>query len=316
MKVTTQAALCAALAPLVGAWVTWSGCGAEFEPYNELSGFRVMAIQADRPWVGEGEPVEATALVHTTTAGAEVTWRWSWCPLPVEGEGEVTCAIAEGDFQELVVEATGEAFVAPGYALGDAPTARLTYPVPSGSVTAVCEALQRRELPTLLENPDCDREMTVVILLEASAEGETITAFKRVVLTADAATPLNANPSLLEVVAVPASGEPVTLGEEGAAALRSGEGYRLRASVPEGAVERYTEDDGEEAAEDLTLTWFVTGGETDFARTGFIEGETTLEEAGENGWTTPAEPGEARLVVVVRDNRGGVGWLSRAVAVE
>ena len=70
--------------------------------------------------------------------------------------------------------------------------------------------------------------------------------------------------------------------------------------------------------ERLTLTWFVESGDTVSSRTGYVEGGAPLERALRNKWK-PAllkdfAPTTARLIVVVRDNRGGVGWRSGVVS--
>jgi hypothetical protein len=69
--------------------------------------------------------------------------------------------------------------------------------------------------------------------------------------------------------------------------------------------------------ERLVLTWFVEGGETLYERTSFIDGVIPLDEAARNEWTLPSRADyagdTAGLWVVVRDERGGVGWLQAGV---
>ena len=122
--------------------------------------------------------------------------------------------------------------------------------------------------------------------------------------------------------------------------------YRLQLDIPESAIETYTpasesEEDTTCAAdadcpdadpvcdtqrmvcvpeaieEQLAITWFTQRGETEFSRTGYIDGEVTLEEAELNDWQTPERrdfPDETmKLYFVIRDGRGGIDWLEREV---
>ena len=64
--------------------------------------------------------------------------------------------------------------------------------------------------------------------------------------------------------------------------------------------------------ERLTLSWFVESGDMEFEKTAFIQDVEPISDPIRNSWT-PAltrdyAPDTARIVVVVRDNRGGVTW--------
>lgn len=62
-----------------------------------------------------------------------------------------------------------------------------------------------------------------------------------------------------------------------------------------------------DAREGIDVSWFATGGSFDLDRTG-VEGTDTTTDS-ENGWTPPGQPGQTVYVwVVLRDDRGGVGW--------
>lgn len=310
-------ALPVALLLLAAAALPLGGCGEEFEPYNELSGFRVLGVEADSPWAASGESVQLDALLHTPSPSEVTTW-WSWCPLPYEGSDTIECGVTYDAYQRLVSEVDPD-FVAPAYMLGAAASTELPYPVPPGAVTEVCEALLALERPTLLEEPDCAHGLTVVAVLSAEHEGEVITTFKRVFLPAED-TPQR-NPTLSGLSARRGDDAAVVLDDARSTRLKAGAEYTLLAEIPTDAAESYvgyTEiDAGEVKTETLSLTWFVEGGETDFIRTSYIAEEGALEEAGVNTWTTPDAPGEQLwLHVVVRDDRGGTGWLSRRVTLE
>jgi hypothetical protein len=57
-------------------------------------------------------------------------------------------------------------------------------------------------------------------------------------------------------------------------------------------------------AEELTVSWFATGGEFDRDRTGRTEAE--VETTISNTWIAPMTPGPVHLWLVLRDNRGGL----------
>jgi hypothetical protein len=67
--------------------------------------------------------------------------------------------------------------------------------------------------------------------------------------------------------------------------------------------------------EGMRASWFVTGGQLASDHTGAPE-EGPDDRASVNTWVAPDQPGEARFWVVLRDDRGGVGWQSYAFTVE
>jgi len=65
--------------------------------------------------------------------------------------------------------------------------------------------------------------------------------------------------------------------------------------------------------EAISVTWFGTGGTFDLPRTG-VPGDAPATTVS-NGWTAPDAPGEAWFAVVIRDDRGGVGFTGFRVTV-
>ncbi len=59
--------------------------------------------------------------------------------------------------------------------------------------------------------------------------------------------------------------------------------------------------------EAIRVSWFATDGDFDHDRTGRAESEAKTSFS-DNTWTAPKHKGEVRLWVVIRDDRGGVGW--------
>ncbi len=67
--------------------------------------------------------------------------------------------------------------------------------------------------------------------------------------------------------------------------------------------------------EAIRVAWFTTAGALDTDSGGLAEDEANGHST-DNAWTAPSAAGEARIWLVVRDDRGGVGWQSYRVRVE
>ncbi len=77
--------------------------------------------------------------------------------------------------------------------------------------------------------------------------------------------------------------------------------------------------DSKDLEEHLSYSFFVTEGELSHGKTGgrpspFVVNKKVVDVTSE--WTTPKEPGEGTVWVVVRDGRGGVDWRSFRYRVE
>jgi hypothetical protein len=83
-----------------------------------------------------------------------------------------------------------------------------------------------------------------------------------------------------------------------------------------GGAETYVVyEDGELTTrrEAISATWFATAGSFDAARVG-RDGEDRATSV-DNGWTAPAESGDAWIAVVLRDERGGVSFQDVVISV-
>jgi hypothetical protein len=65
--------------------------------------------------------------------------------------------------------------------------------------------------------------------------------------------------------------------------------------------------------ESIAVAWFATRGSFDNDRTGRESSDVT--SSSDNGWTAPTQRGLVYLWVVLRDDRGGVGWAQYAIDV-
>jgi hypothetical protein len=67
--------------------------------------------------------------------------------------------------------------------------------------------------------------------------------------------------------------------------------------------------------EAMRVSWFASAGEFEHDRTGRSEVDADDAES-ENVWVAPDAEGDVRVWVVLRDDRGGVGWGSYTLRVE
>ena len=58
--------------PVLGA------CGSDFAPGSRITGLRVLAVQADKPYAHPGETVHLSALTADTRE-RPVVWAWATC---------------------------------------------------------------------------------------------------------------------------------------------------------------------------------------------------------------------------------------------
>lgn len=220
-------------------------------------------------------PGQGAQLLALVTGAS--SYRWSWCPLTLGPGAGHACALEE-------------------HPISTASTAVITWP---GDLRRICEAAATTAAPQDALRLDCGAERpTLAIRLVVEANEGPVSGLWPLVLGQEGRS-AHRNPRL----------EGVWI--EGAP-LEDGMAFRPGQVLPLAAV---TASTSVEAEESLRITWFVTGGEIDRARTGIGPGGDRVS-LGANTWTMPADDGEAALHLVIRDDRGGVGWLSRRVHVE
>jgi hypothetical protein len=289
-----------------------TACDSDFSPYNRLDKLRVLALQGEPVDLRPDGTVTLAPLIYAPP-GHGVTLRWSWCPLPGSRDHGWPCLL---DAETL---SAALAVPLPPSDLGTGGTAALAG-LPAVVAGALCAGrVGDMALPL---TPRCDRGLPLAIRLEARGTGpdgvtDQLVAFHTLYLRTDAG-PDNRNPSLGGLLLDPdAAALPIS--DEGTATVALGKPAPLGAVVDDAMAESYVgrAEEGEpaDARERLVLTWFVEIGETRFMRTSFQEGIIPWSDATRNRWDLPPahEAGgatSARLIVVVRDHRGGVGWQS------
>jgi hypothetical protein len=291
------------------------GCEEPFDPYNRLTAMRVLAIRADPPLPAPGETSTLSALVYSTPEDPPVSYRWSWCPLAGPPEAGHPCLISDQQLAELG-QAAGVTL--PGFELGDQPTAQLTHAIDPAILTALCEGEGLSQLPQL---PSCEGGFPVQIKVIITSATKTETAVRNLRLRLSAIAAGNTNPTIEGLLARPPEQELQPLDEQAMMTLPRNKKTVIRAVVPETTAEEYDGLDNDRRParvhEVLALTWFVESGTTDSERTSFVFGEVSLADALENEWT-PARTKDyagsrSRIIVVIRDNRGGVAWREGSV---
>jgi hypothetical protein len=300
-----------------------AGCGEDFDPFNRINTLRVLAIKAEPASPGPGETTTLSTLIFTPPAlmgdggPAPVTYQWSWCPLPGSANQGYPCSVSEAELQSMAMQA---GIAVPRYDLGTGATAMLTHGLNPLLLQQICAGIEG--LPQTI---DCEGGFPVQVKLVVKAGGDEVVAVRTLRLrfgTSEA----NANPRIDGLaIRLPETMVDLPIGETPEVTVPRAVASLLKASVPlELVAERYTgKDENMQVAmlrEQLTLTWFVETGDTDEERTRWVEGGFRPEKTFENEWTPERvkdyAPGTSRVVVVIRDNRGGVDWLGAAVRLE
>jgi hypothetical protein len=296
------------------------GCGGDLPSYNQLEGFRVLALRASPPSLNGGESTTLDALTFVEgEPDPGLLYRWSWCParLPTAMGGD--CAFDEAEFARLL----GLDQVELEFELGEGATTTFTYPGPPEVYRTACENSAAPEAQGVFVFA-CEGGFPISIRADITYGEQTIRIQKEIRLLFGSLPP-NKNPELgaLSFLKVNGQTAPESWPEETAARLSLGERYQVQVEVAETSAERFVPEatvvdpSPGERQESLYISWFVSSGETDQDRTSFIKDGVSLAEFGKNEWLLPKAGDEkrdaARMFLVLRDERGGVSWLSRNV---
>jgi hypothetical protein len=280
-------------------------CTNDLEKQSEIVKLRVLAVSAEPAdlVVSQGQPPPRTTLTALAVepSGAPVTMRFALCtdqsPTPPP---DLDCPGAQGI---------------------DLP--------PSGTASAILDLGDPRIVAFALSSDAGISDggslpiggVPIVVGFEASAPAHTlpdggpaganggsqqiVRGFTLVDLHDDS-IPTNHNPSIDGLV-VAADGGP-DLPPDG--------------SVPPDSVQRLTPVPAKDAKEPLPGGAVESLGYSFFATAGSLSSlrSTDTTATGEPAdtfvdWTAPTDPGPVRMWVVVRDGRGGTGWLERDIAV-
>jgi hypothetical protein len=292
-----------------------AGCGASFDSPVLLSKLRLLAVQAAPVNPAQGETTTMTPLIYSPS-DTPLELAWSWCPLLGQANDGYLCPISYDD-ASTTLAAAGVTAPLPTFDLGTGPTVSFTNPFPPEVLAALCGAgFDDQRL-------DCRNGFPIRISVRVS-QGTAVQLGTTVVnLPLEAGAVSNANP-VPGALSVDLSAGTRTLDDAGSVQVPRVQDSLLHVAIDDGQAETYLGLglDGESATlrETLLFSWFSELGDFDNSRTLFIDGATGLADASTDKWKPPATRVDARptsrLIVVVRDDRGGVGWTTATAALE
>ncbi|HVY38067.1 MAG TPA: hypothetical protein VHM31_09030 [Polyangia bacterium] len=292
-----------------------AGCGADFESPSHLSKLRLLALQAAPVNPAAGETTTITPLVYSPS-DAPLDFAWSWCPLLGQPNDGYVCPISR-DAADAMLAAAGATAPLPAFDLGGGPGASFTNPFPPALLAAVCAAGFDGQAV------DCDGgfPIRVSVRVAQGAETQQGTMVVRLPIADGAVSNANPVPGALSVD-LPSGTQ--ALDDAGTVRVPRLQDSLLHVAVDAGQAQAYsgTGTGGETTTlrETLLFSWFAELSGLDNHRTLFIDGVNTLDGAAADKWKPPAtrdDPRQtSRLFVVVRDDRGGVGWTSATVSLE
>jgi hypothetical protein len=305
-------------AGLLALVVTSGACNAAFNTPQRLDDTRILAIAAEPPQPAVTTSTVLRPLVYVPD-GEAVTLSWSWCPLPTVPDDDYACHLdqtgADALFATLGV-------TAPPLDLGPGESASWPNPFPPAVAAALC-ASGTTTSPIPFSCPSTGLPVTIRLVVH-SARGD-LPAVTTVFAPTDTTSTPNQNPVIAGLTlgdsARPIDGEPT---------VARGTQVPLHALIDPSSAEPLANPDPDgKLFERLSLSWFVEGGDfgshgTGGARTGFLgdpnDPASPFAAALDNSWDTPNSQDfpkdSVRIVVVVRDSRGGVAWTDGVVHLE
>ena len=306
-------------------------CNEEFEKFTDVTDLRVMAIRVEPAELLPGDTGEISALV-SAPAGESVTYQWRWCPVPTSALTGHECPIDDAVLLQLIAENAASVSTELSdvaipdlsiFDLGTGAAAQFPYVIDSALLQLACDQVATQfgdELPITL---DCDDRFTTTVRLDVQAGDKTITAVKELNLLLNSEIIPNGNPGIGAIHLVADGGlQPLNAAAEIVLPEKVAQDFLV--DIQPSASETFLNEsietgEMENDRENLFMTWFITGGDTEFGRTSFIAGETPFGKLRLNSWYLPTfeeSGGNATIYVVLQDERGGIAWASGAAQVK
>lgn len=292
-----------------------TGCDEALEPGAKIDSFRVIAEQVDQPYAHPGESVHLSSLSHDP-AGRPVTWAWASCVNPASSELDGCLAtIAAGGDPQAAIFAMGEGQSEVDLAIPEDTISRLpaaAQPAATvGVVSVACPGnLSLGEGPGGLPFRCLDAGDGRSLELD-----EFIVGFKRVYVRNQ---DRNQNPVIAQVTFDGADWPADEIKQVGSCDSTKfvygdcpeANKHDLNVAVAGESLERGNDEYGRAFEEQVVVQYYGTEG--------IFENEIKTAEDSKNGWVArKAASGQTlTLWFVVRDNRGGVTWTERRVAVQ
>lgn len=297
---------------LVATLVAGAGCAEDFEPFSRLTKLRVLALRAAPVNPAFGETTVLDALVYHPSR-ATPAFSWSWCPLLGDSSDGYRCPLAEAELAPFVAALGATEPPAP-LRLGSLPAQPWKNVFPAASLASLCE----RGLAG--QRPDCTLGFPVrisVTVTVAAAQQTATTVIRLPIVEGEVS---NQNPGFETDAPLVAEAEAGTVRAlDGSLELPRLVETAIEARVAAAQAETYRRN-GDELRERLVLSWFVETGDLRDDRTSFIAGVNELQEALVNRWKPGAvqdyPQAASRCIVVLRDDRGGIGWVEGSAGLE
>lgn len=266
------------------------GCGKNDLPqFNQLSKIRVMALTTPTPEVNPGTTVTITPVISDITATATDTLTDSVAACIDIGVAYGVLPTCDNNPSKVVIHAN-RTLALPGQ------TESWTGSADSFSVTVPATGI------IFYNRSAMDQYNGINYLIEytlRSSQGSEVKSFRRIVVSDTAKANKNQNPPMTDIFS------------DGLAmiSLNLGGAMQLSTDLSAGSAEAYSLQlsDGSMLgkSEYLSITWFMTDGETKRMRTDV--GVT-------NAYTAPSSMPSGRsvyILAVARDNRGGVSVVKK-----
>jgi hypothetical protein len=300
------------LPPLLLLLTALAGCGEQMESVDQVSRFRVLAVQADPPEVKPGEGTKLTVLwADPKGAGREVSFVWIACQGYISASSQDLSTSCEPLWlpQMKTAAEKGDVYLIP-FTPPDA-LAKLPPGEDRLQVTATVLGCAGGTLPSVDELMNAQ---DAPALDEMCTGGESFTAFKTFVISLSDAP--NTNPEidklyydrkLLPTVEQDGAGVFACTAPDG---CRSEIGVELFFTADSFQTYDRTSFGKTETVDEATyVSWFVTGGQMDHERSGTTEPPGPYEAK----WLPPLDGGKFTLWAVAHDVRGGVSWKTYSV---
>jgi hypothetical protein len=296
------------------------GCGGDFNTPGKLDQARVLAIQAEPPQPSLGSSTTLRPLLYLPE-GETASYSWSWCPLPTSSTDVFACHIDQGGADALFAQLGVSN--APPLNLGAGDTISFANPFPPTTLAMLCSSKNGTAIPFACTGTG----LPVTVQMVAHTSQGDLAAITYLYLPADSTLPPNQNPVASGLTV---GDPPQALDALGSLELPRDSHVPLAVVMDPSAAEKLPNPGpGEKPYERVTLSWYAEGGDFGYQghggqRTGTlgdaVDASSSFTDALANTWNTPtsaAYPGHtARIVVVIRDSRGGVSWISGLVSLE
>ena len=292
-----------------------AGCsGPDFTPISRLDKTRVLALRAEPVNLRPGDATTLDLLVYAPPGSSNaITYTWSWCPVLGSAADGYTCPFTDADVQALATQ-LGASEPPPALVFSHDAAPAFKNVFPAQSLRAVCD----NGFGDF--KPDCENGYPVRVKVTVENGSESVVATAIVRLPTDVSVASNLNPSIAGIDAM-LEGQARSIDDSAQVELPRLVNTTVRARIDAAQSESFMgfDRDNQPAVvkERLVLSWYSEQGDLESTQTAYVDGLSDFERLLENKLkplTKDDDPADtARVVVVLRDNRGGVSWTTGVV---